>query len=96
MNGTDIIITAVEGGINYWAAIIEYENGPGKGKVTLEDMYEGGTYTVTAGQATAAAQEVMRLYPKTRGAGYIKADDIDGEAADMIVQVACFGQIVYG
>lgn len=96
MNGTDIIITAVEGGINYWADVTEYRNEPGKGKVTLVDVEEGSTYTVTATQASDAAQEVVRLYPNTRGAGYILADNIDAEAADMIVQVACFGEVVYG
>lgn len=95
MNGTDIIITAVEGGINYWADVTEYRNEPGMGKVTLIDP-DGDTHTVTATQASDAAREVIRLYPKTRGAGYILADDIDAEAADMIVQVACYGKVVYG
>lgn len=95
MNGTDIIITAVEGGINYWAEILAYTSADGRGSVTLADE-DGDVYTVTAGQATEAARKVVELYPNTQGADYIRVNDIDAEAADMIVQVACYGEIVYG
>lgn len=39
----DVLITAVEGGINYWAAVSEYE--PEKGTVTVwEDVDDDGTF----------------------------------------------------
>jgi hypothetical protein len=96
MNGTDMIITAAYGAISYWARVTDYCDEAGKGKITVQDMEQGGTYTVTAGDMTKAARKVLELYPKTAGAGYIREDDIDAEAADMIFQVACFGEIVYG
>jgi len=96
MNGTDMVITAIEGGINHWADVIEYNDAPGKGKATVIDREDGTQYTVTAAGMTAAAQDVLRLYPDTAGARYIREDDIDAEAADMIFQTAVLGGIVYG
>ena len=50
-----------------------------------------------------AAREVVKLYPDTDGASYIREalrdDDVSvlgGEEIDMIVQVHLFGEVVYG
>lgn len=94
MNGTDILITAIEGGINHWAETIVYE--PSKCKAVIADSEEGDMFTLYPGLLLDAASEVLRLYPNTNGARYIREDDIDAEAADMIVQVACFGEVIYG
>jgi hypothetical protein len=54
-------------------------------------------------QLVKAAREVVRLYPQSQGAGYIRdalrendPGHIDGEATDMIIQVHLFGEVVYG
>jgi len=92
MNGKDMLTTAAEGGINHWAEVVEYTDT----KVTVIDHEDGTRYTVTAGGMTAAAKDVLRLYPNTAGARYIREDDIDAEAADMIFQTAALGGIIYG
>jgi len=92
MNGRDMLTTAAEGGINHWARVVEYTDR----HVTVIDLEDGTRYTVTAAGMTAAANDVLRMYPKTRGAEYIREDNIDAEAADMIFQTAALGCIVYG
>lgn len=94
MNGTDILVTAIEGGIGYWADVEAYS--PANGLATIRDAEEGHVFKLTAGELTAAAKKVVELYPTSIGAEYIRQEDIDAEAADMIVQVACFGEVVYG
>lgn len=103
MKGTDILDVAAYGAITYWATIRENVQIGSNGYMRLRDDEDGTTYTIRAADAMAAAHKVVDKYPNTRGAGYIrtaiKDNDpgmIDAEAADMIVQVACFGEIVYG
>lgn len=104
MTGSEILTTAIEGGIGYWAAIADYRR-DGEGywlSAKLVDANgddeaaEFGPVTVTAGDCSKAARRVLTLYPDSRAAAAIKAGDIDGEAADLIVQVAAFGEGVYG
>jgi hypothetical protein len=59
-------------------------------------LEDGTIYAITAEQALGAAFKVLRMYPDTDAARYIREDNIDAEAADVIIQVACFGEIVYG
>lgn len=99
MNGTDILITAVEGGIGYWAKVHEYEPDRARAFAVItdaEDPDNPTAYTITACDLTRAAKRVREQYPHTAGARAIAEDDIDGEAADMIFQVAVFGEVVYG
>lgn len=103
MNGIDILDVAAYGSIDYWATIRENVQINGSGYMRLRDDEDGTTYTIKAADALKAARKVLDLYPNTRGAGYIRTalteNDpgmIDAEAADMIVQVACFGDIIYG
>jgi len=97
MNGTDMLITATEGGINHWATIDKYPaETNGTRYATVTDNYDGTQYKVTAAGMTAAAKDVLKMYPNTQGAEAIRNDDIDAEAADMIFQVAALSTIVYG
>ena len=58
MNGTDILITAVEGGIGYWAKVHEYEPDRARAFAVItdaEDPDNPTAYTITAtGQNSAA------------------------------------------
>jgi len=94
MNGSDMLAIAVEGGINYWAHVVSYDDL----RATVLDAEDEGSksVTVTAADMARAAKTVCAMYPNTRGAGYIRQDNIDAEAADMIFQVAAFGDIIYG
>lgn len=95
MTGTDMLITAVEGGINHWASVEEYNPEGGKRFATISPLDDEGTYTVTAGDMSAAAKKVLTLYPNSVEAQDIRNDQIDAGAADLIFQVACFGKEVY-
>ena len=122
---TDILTTAVEGGITYWAAVTEYrwwsptldggtaahDDGIATGYATITDAEgEGRCYRVTTDTIAAALRTINAgplggLDEKTRR--LIVANDhangdaehfdvIDADSADVIVQVACFGDVVYG
>jgi hypothetical protein len=95
MTGTDMLITAVEGGINYWAAVEDYDPDGRKRFATVTTFDEETTHTVTAGDMSAAAKKVLTLYPNSVAACDIRSDNIDAGAADLIFQVACFGKGVY-
>lgn len=95
MTGTDMLITAVEGGINYWASVEDYSPEGHKRFATVTPFDDEGTFTVTAGDMRAAVKRVLELYPNSVAARDIRNDDIDAGAADLIFQVACFGRGIY-
>jgi hypothetical protein len=105
-----IITTAVEGGTNYWAYCMEYEwegvEQTSAKLVEMEDYDENESdatvFTITRDSVINALQKILdedRFYVsdyimqavKENDAGYIDAND-----ADYIVQVACYGEVVYG
>ena len=101
MNGRDILTTAVEGGIGYWATVTASKRAEDLSwlEVTLEpagDPDEFKPVTVKCGSLPEALRSFAKAHPKTRTAEYVKNDDIDAEAADVAVQVAAFGEVVYG
>jgi hypothetical protein len=51
---------------------------------------------IVLGMLDVAIRRVLDMYPETAAAQYIRRQDIDAEAADVIAQVAAFGEIVYG
>ena len=100
----DVLITAIEGGIGYWAGILAYD--PDKGTATIREDETNKTYDLTI---ETIAKGIGRV--KAKGfvvadsiLSWIKEDDrenggagtIDAIAADVIVQAALFGEIVYG
>lgn len=100
MNGKDIIGIANYGGIGYWGEASITGN-----TVTVTSTEPGDFDPITfpLGNVAKAAAQVVAMYPKTSGASCIakaiRENDlgyIDAEAADMIVQVAAFGEVVYG
>lgn len=122
---SDILTTAVEGGIGYWSAVTDCERVKGGERdlcwlsVTLvpygEDewgVFEGekDTAPITVTLADVARGiECVLIDPKCRTNGAIRAaimadlgvpiedtGNIDAEAADCIIQAACFGEIVFG
>ncbi len=112
MNGTDILTAAVEGGIGYWSEVVDAKRDKDLGwkRVTLapsldlivneevgDEWPADRKVVVTAGDCTAAAKRIVKeKLANDRIIGYITGDDIDADAADCIVQVAVFGEIVYG
>jgi ribonucleotide reductase alpha subunit len=102
----DILDGALEGGIGYWAAEGNYDV-DAKTFFIKEDEYEGEgreynrTFTdlVTAAAKIAAGQiaisgEIRRAIVEA----FSDYDDcdLDADAYDCIIQVACFNELVYG
>lgn len=96
MTGTELLATAVEGGISHWAHVREYHHTGPRRFATVTDYTEGGTYNITAEDMVAACKRALKLYPDSVAAQAIRADDVDADAADLVFQVACFGRAVYG
>ena len=119
---TDVLITAVEGGINYWAAVVSYEHDgmPRHRHATVVDTEEpeNGEQTVHLKDIDRAMRSIAkqafdrrpgdpRLLPdhttRNIAGAYLAKDacpdgcaDIDAEVADVIFQVALFGEVIYG
>lgn len=106
-----VIITAVEGGIGYWSvchsykwrnrpeviAVIQETDGDGEGfgdKITLDrDMVRKGIKEILSGETNVGS-----YLTKMVAAANATNDgcELDADGADAIIQVACFGNLVYG
>jgi hypothetical protein len=99
--GEDIMCTAVEGGIGYFAVITDAKRTPDLDwvEVTIEDAegddaFEPMTVKATAMEKAARemiADDCIRQALKERDAGYI--DSYDAQA---VFQQAAFGEQVFG
>lgn len=106
----DIIVAAVEGGINYWAKVREYHwsDKTWEARVQVRDVYDE-----EPGWVTVDAEVIERGIAKVKSKGFqVRSDirknilladitdgeegDLDAECADVIVQAALFGEVVYG
>lgn len=111
----DVLTTAVEGGINYWAdfvSVSRLQPDLSVNNVRLRPREEDAELAVDdevfqithlrIGQAMqlVVSGDVLVRDDIRRAVLHAIADpdnaDIDAEAADVLVQVACFGEIVYG
>jgi len=107
----DIIITAVEGGVGYWAMISGYRwHGVPSPVATLtehESHKDGDPITgkLDIDSIASAIGRIVRGEIKLRAdlikliAGASAANDggdIDAEGADVIAQVAVLGDVIYG
>ena len=113
---TDVLTTAVEGGIGYWAQVTSYtwdtEVVADRG-VTITDVEDSGAIVrvtvaniatalgkFTKGTAVEAAA-VVKVHPS-----YVRqirtanrendGGEIDADLADMVLQVAALGEVIYG
>ena len=105
----DVVITAVEGGINYWVDAIEdyvwQEDGQeiSHPRASIKPMDEErwrpiGTNTIKIGIHRILNSEVVNPQLRSqifRAVADANAGDIDAPVADAIVQVALFDDIVY-
>jgi len=110
----DVICTAVEGGIQYWALATGYEwefRSMGHKLdyasvvVMPTDDDRNEQYSITMDSIREALERIARPVPGMSIAdrkailgswAVLDAGDIDADLADQIVQVACFGEVIYG
>lgn len=107
----DVLTTAVEGGIRYWLNDLDFKHVNVKRDKNLNVLLvsfvgdeDGKTYLITPEAIISAAQVI--LSNKVRVRKDIVAQitsissqddyDIDAQAADVLFQVAAFGDIIYG
>jgi hypothetical protein len=108
----DLITTAVEGGINYWSSVANYQwrAGPATTSVTVRDDEggEGKAWHLDVEVIGAALEKLLTdplackvhvnnvkiLWAASATNG--EAEVPDAGAADLVVQVACFGEVIYG
>lgn len=97
----DIIVTALEGGIGYWcqASVYEHEDGkPHRAVVHQLNKDESG-YRRRGMVIDRAAiiDGLKKLAPKySTQLSRLVNDDYDSDDADVVVQVALFGEVIYG
>lgn len=111
----DVLITAVEGGINYWSAVSDYDPDAGTVKVHEYEPDEGETdqWGYAEVGVTVDLDSIAKGIGVLNGKGeawrtgywaeFWRANrtngedgDYDAEIADVIVQTALFGEVVYG
>lgn len=93
-----IIITAVEGGSNYWAMFKDYS--PRRGEVTVcEDDQEtaaaAGWHLIGPDRIAHGMSIAGNKYPHQL-AKWLRDRTGDAETADVFLQCAIFGELVYG
>ena len=110
----DVLCSAFEGGIVYWADNISCED--------IEDMHEVGgwkheyltrtkkedavmyIHTVEGGKVKITKSLILEAlqqmgdpkYKYTKALSRILNEQYDSDDADVVVQTACFGEVVYG
>lgn len=107
----DIMVTALEGGINYWCRKAEVK-GDYLGEYASDQISRGGELVLHDAEEnesyTLSKEKFMEGLKKYIAAGNTECIDrendilsidpgnIDAEAADCIIQYALFGDVVYG
>ena len=107
----DIVTTALEGGINYWADQAEtvgtlreedkdlyISETISRGyTVEIHDAEEGEVYQLDLEKLlNGITYGVQNGFVEINNGGTIDTGDIDAIAADVIIQAALFGDVIYG
>lgn len=102
----DLMVTALEGGINYWCGkAIMNEPEKFKGKFASDVISLGGTLTLCDAESDDKWELTLEKFMNgikyvVERFGYTDAEDLmdnqDADTADLIVQYALFNEIVFG
>lgn len=102
----DLLITAVEGGINYWAQVSGYKftDVPGEAEVTVHDLESEHQHfvdidVIAKGLGRLQQDEGLRsLYSDLLVASRTNGEDgdFDASGADVVLQLGIFGEVIYG
>lgn len=98
----DIVITAIEGGVNYWVRKIDvdrpegckyYEAIPNGGSITFFPFEDDECYVLKLSNFLKGYKMAAEHFDQTLEDFY---ENHDADGADLVVQFALFDQIVYG
>lgn len=106
----DIMVAALEGGINYWCDEAAVEGGEYLGKYASDQISRGGTLLLHDTDEDAYRKldlekflKGFKLWLENGGDEYGAIEDgkvdccnIDADCADAIIQYALFGEVIYG
>ena len=101
----DLLTTAFEGGINYWCCEVKINTNPHDVKYASEVISNGGTLDIEEDETgeTKELNLTNMLKGIVLGMEWAEVDNVqdlmdgyDAETADVIVQYALYGEIVYG
>jgi hypothetical protein len=109
---TDILTTAIEGGVNYWAQVLDYhwnDADPDKRRAVLiaTDDPDRGELEVTLAKINTVLNRLKYTgipFREACGKGTLhkaictdgEDGDFDADDADAIIQLAVLGEIIYG
>jgi hypothetical protein len=106
---SDVLTTAVEGGIQYWADVLIYEVGPetyatiadedGEYNITIDTIAHGiSVLTTGENRGHSFTMSGMDYWKQFLLANRTNGEDgdYDADIADNILQAGIFGRIVYG
>lgn len=92
----DLFVTAIEGGINYWADILDYNpTEHGEWSALILDEADNIKYAITRETIRRGIDDLSRGPYQHHYADLVN-DNYDAITADVIVQLALFDGIVYG
>lgn len=106
-----IMCTALEGGITYWCADVDVVGGEYLGTYASEQISRGGSlYLYDAENEETHTLTLIKFLNGIKlwaefggdpcnaiqGNGTLDTADIDAEIADMIIQYAIFGEVIFG
>lgn len=106
----DIMVAALEGGINYWCDEAAVKGGEYLGKYASDQISRGGTLLLHDTDEDAYRKldlekflKGFKLWLENGGDQYgavqgreVDCCNIDADCADAIIQYALFGEVVYG
>ena len=100
----DIMYTALEGGITSWCRAAK-PVGKMLGEYGHEQIARGGSLMLYDAESSDKWELTLNKFLRVESgvsvtidteSGYIDTSDVDGECADMIIQFALFGDLVFG
>lgn len=102
----DVMTTAIEGGINYWASLDTVSRVEDPTEILgwrydaahLVDLEDGEEYTISLDTIAQGLNRISKILPDCHIASAhrdMDAGDLDANDADAVVQYGLFGELVY-
>ena len=94
---TDLIVNAINGGINYWCSTCTSSENFKKLKDqpdTFTEHEDDKKHELTHSKAVEGLGLMLEKYPQHFG-NFMSEND-DAETADVFIQLCLFGEVVYG